>query len=63
MQATYRGVRRPACATPCVSCPIILCERPPLHSHTETEQADWNQDCTAGTNVSTFNTLVHIPTL
>lgn len=63
MQATYRGIRRPACAMPCVSYPMVLCEPPPLHLLTETEQADWNQNCTAGTNVSTFNTLLHIPTL
>lgn len=48
---------------PCVSYPMVSCEPPPLHPLTETEQADWNQDCTAGTNVSTFNILLHIPTL
>lgn len=64
MQATYRGIRCPTCAMPCISYPIITFETPPIHLLTKTEQADWNQDCTAGANVSPlkFNTLSRVPT-
>jgi len=64
MQATYRGISRPTCAMSCISHPIITLETPPIHLLTKTEQADWNQDRTAGANVSPleFNTLSTVPT-
>jgi hypothetical protein len=65
MQATYRGIRRPTYATPCISNPIITLETPPLQSLTKAEQTHWNQNCTTKANVSplNFNTLSWVPTL